>query len=302
MRQALIRVMVAAVLLAASAPAAVAQVQARVIANGATIWREGEISVAATTVTSGALLEVTGRVGRFYEVVIPNPTGAREPGLIAMTQVELLGDSAVVPERRLPAQRAQPPKPKRFGQQRFLEGWGFGQVGVMGFTARKSFDAVFGTSAGAIVGAGGQLRVRGGLYVEASVSRFEKTGQRVSVTDGRVSKLGIPDTIRLVPVTAIVGYRIDRSNEITPYFGAGAGQYRFRETSTFADPSENTNARYTSYHVVGGVEVRRHWAATAVEVQYVNVPNSLGKSGAAAAFGEKNLGGVEARLKILLGG
>lgn len=300
MRQALIRVMVAAVLLAASATAAVAQVQARVIANGATIWREGEISVAATTVTSGALLEVTGRVGRFYEVVIPNPTGAREPGLIAMTQVELIGDSAAVPERRLPAQRTQ--QPKRFGQRRFLEGWGFGQVGVMGFTARKSFDAVFGTSAGAIVGAGGQLRVRGGLYVEASVSRFEKTGQRVSVTDGQVSKLGIPDTIRLIPISGTVGYRIERSNEITPYFGGGAGQYRYRETSTFADPSENTDARYTSYHVVGGIEVKKHFVATAIEVEYVNVPNSLGKSGAAAAFGEKNLGGVEASLKILFGG
>jgi hypothetical protein len=299
MRQALVRVTIAAALLAASATMAVAQVQARVRASSATIWREGSVSVAATTVTTGTLLEVTGRVGRFYEVVIPSSTGVREPGLIAVTQVEILGDPAAVPERRLPAQEAEQP---RFRQRRFVEVWGFGQAGVMGFQARKSFDAVLGTSLGAMLGAGAQLRIRGGLYFEASVSRFEKTGQRVFVADGQVSKLAIPDTIRLIPVSGTVGYRFERSQGMTPYLGVGAGQYRYRETSRFADSSEDTDARPTSYHVVGGVELKKHWVASAFEVQYVSVPKALGQNGAAKAFGEKNLGGVEARVKLLFGG
>jgi len=157
---------------------------------------------------------------------------------------------------------------------------------------------VFGTSLGAIVGAGVQLRIRGGLYLEGSASRFEKTGQRVFVADGQVSKLGIPDTIQLIPVTA-PSVPVRASARGHAYLGVGGGQYRYRERSSFAVSSDNTDARPTSFHVVGGVEVRKKWVATAIEVQYVNVPNGLGTNGAAKAFGEKNLGGVEARAKLL---
>jgi hypothetical protein len=39
----------------------------------------------------------------------------------------------------------------------------------------------------------------------------------------------------------------------------------------------------------------------AVEIQYTSVPNSIGAGGASAEFGESNLGGLQARVKLLVG-
>jgi len=54
-------------------------------------------------------------------------------------------------------------------------------------------------------------------------------------------------------------------------------------------------------HVVGGVEFRNGWVATGFEVEYSRVPNSIGVGGASAAFQESDLGGVVARIRILVG-
>ena len=76
----------------------------------------------------------------------------------------------------------------------------------------------------------------------------------------------------------------------------------YRETSDFADPSENLSEHFTSYHVLGGVEfVSRSWLRSALEMQYTTVPSAIGTSGASAAFNERNLGGVYARVKIMIG-
>ncbi len=40
---------------------------------------------------------------------------------------------------------------------------------------------------------------------------------------------------------------------------------------------------------------------TAIEVQFTNVADALGTSGASAAFNEHNLGGIQFRVKILAG-
>ena len=45
--------------------------------------------------------------------------------------------------------------------------------------------------------------------------------------------------------------------------------------------------RFTSYHVLGGVELTgRAWLRAAFEVEFTTVPNALGTSGASAALNE----------------
>jgi hypothetical protein len=74
----------------------------------------------------------------------------------------------------------------------------------------------------------------------------------------------------------------------------------YKEQSSFADDSEKVDARFSSYHVLGGVEIRNGWVATAFEAQYTHAPQS-GIGGALQAFHESNLGGLTARIKVLVG-
>jgi hypothetical protein len=151
-------------------------------------------------------------------------------------------------------------------------------------------------------GAGAQVRFRGQVMIEGTVELFRKNGERVFVHEGEVFKLGIRDTVRIMPVSMTALYR-ERARRLAYYGGVGFGQYFYREDSDFADPGENIKQRFTSYHVVGGVELNAlsSMVKTAFEVQYTTVPDALGTSGASASFGEHNLGGVQLRVKLLVG-
>jgi len=116
---------------------------------------------------------------------------------------------------------------------------------------------------------------------------------------GEVFRLGIPDTITIIPVAFTVAYRLS-SRSSGPYVGGGVGRYFYKEESAFADPSENVDGQFTSYHVRGGYEWQNGILSTAFELQYTHVPNSL-DGGAAALFNEHNLGGVQAVVKVLVG-
>jgi hypothetical protein len=166
--------------------------------------------------------------------------------------------------------------------------------------AHKAFKAVLSQPGGVLFGAGGQFRWKNRIVIEGSVERFHHTGERVFVTDtGDVFKLGIPDTITMIPLTFTVAYRLSH-HASAPYVGGGVGRYFFKEQSAFADASENIDQQFTSYHVRGGYEWQNGIVSTAFELQYTHVPNAL-ESGAAAAFNEHNLGGVQVLVKVLVG-
>jgi hypothetical protein len=175
------------------------------------------------------------------------------------------------------------------------------QVGYGVFHARQSFEAVLGQTGGAWFGGGVQYQFRQGPFVQGSVERFRRTGERVFVFDGRVFPLGIPDTVTVMPLALTVGYRLNRL-PAAPYVGGGVGRYYFREESPAADPSENVDQRSTSYHAVGGIEgpIGRSVAA-AIELEYASVPDAL-EGGAAAAFDEHDLGGIQVRVRLSIGG
>jgi hypothetical protein len=280
---------------------------ARVVTDRTMIWQHDAPVLVAATVKLGTVLDVVGREGERYVVVIPPEYGGKgELGFIAASQVEIIGSEVAARVTR-PSQSSTGPPPAGPAQtrrqtpaSRAVELFGFGEVGDGSWLAHDTFNAVLGSSSAFMLGGGVQVRV-GSLFVEASVERFQRSGTRVFVYSGQVFSLGVADTVRIIPIKATVGYR-RAGPRVTPYVGGGIGTHLYREASNFADPSENVSEHVTSYHVLAGVELAsRHWLRAALEVELSTVPNALGTTGVSAAFNEHNLGGVHGRLKILVG-
>ena len=281
---------------------------ARVVTDRTMIWQHDAPVLVAATVKLGTVLDVVGREGERYVVVIPAEYGGKgELGLIAASQVEIVGSEVPAARIARPPQSSTGPPPAGPVQRRRqspagrpVELFGFGEVGDGSWLARDTFNAVLGSSSASMLGGGVQVRF-GSLFVEGSVERFQRSGTRVFVYGGEVFSLGIADTVRIIPITATVGYR-RAGPRVTPYVGGGIGTHLYREASDFADPSENVSEHFTSYHVLAGVELAsRRWLRAALEVELTTVPNALGATGVSAAFNEHNLGGVHGRLKVLVG-
>lgn len=181
---------------------------------------------------------------------------------------------------------------------------GYGMVGSMSFSAAESFEAVFGSSSGTIVGGGAEVGLPwGGLYVGVGASRFRRDGERVFISGSEVFPLGIPLTVEITPLEITGGWRFKNlSPRIVPYVGAGWSSYAYTETSQFADPDENVDERFTGWHMLGGVEFKAtRWLGIGGEIVFTSVPDALGLGGASEAFDETNLGGSSFRLKISIG-
>jgi len=174
---------------------------------------------------------------------------------------------------------------------------------VQNFTASDTFDAVFDATRGPFFGGGVQVVVLDQFVIEVGASRFEKTGERVFRTDaGSIFRLGIPVTATITPLEITGGYRFPISERVRPYVAAGIGSYSYKETSDFADETENVDVRKSGFVVNGGAEVRLHrWIGVAADVQYSRVRGVLGDGGVSQRLGEDDLGGVSARFKFIVG-
>jgi opacity protein-like surface antigen len=184
----------------------------------------------------------------------------------------------------------------------------FFHVGLLSLTASDSFKATLGDASGLVFGGGGELSTRMGVFFRADVSRFKETGERVFVSGGQVYPLGIPLDITMTPIEFPGGYRFFTHGggpgrrggpRILPYAGAGVGIVRYKEESKFDQPGEQIDDSYTSYHVLGGVDVpitRR--LSAGVEFQHRWVPDALGAGGASKEFGETDLGGNTFRAQV----
>jgi hypothetical protein len=271
----------------------------RVTVDRATIWQPNLVTV-STMVTRGAVLEV----------VLPLSEGRpRRTGFIASTQVET-ASGTLPPDNTSPAQppavqgrtgpaprtpRARPPAAPRHTSVR-----AFGDVSYDWFLAHDTFKAIIGQPGSAFIGGGGELVIQDGLFVQGSARWLRRTGERVVVNDDEVLSTGVADTLTIVPIAVTVGYRWRGASAI-PYVAGGLGQYRLRETADFDLPTDKVERNVRSYHVLAGVEWRvSRWVGTAVEAQYTHVPDAL-DSEVADAYNEHNLGGIEARFKIVIG-
>jgi opacity protein-like surface antigen len=183
----------------------------------------------------------------------------------------------------------------------------FGDVGATFFAASDTFDAVLGSSTGMFFGGGVEVVFPGRYFVNARLSRFKKSGERVFVDDGEVFPLGIPLEVGITPVEVTGGYRFrarGRTRNFIPYIGAGVGWHRYSETSDFAGSDEDVSETFTGFHGLGGIEFRlSRIFAVGGEGQWTTVPDALGTetTSASEAFGEKNLGGFGFRVRFTVG-
>jgi opacity protein-like surface antigen len=170
------------------------------------------------------------------------------------------------------------------------------------FAATKTFDAVFGRTRAPFFGGGVQVVLLDRIVVEIGASRFKQTGERVFRSGDQNFKLGIPLTATITPVEITGGYRFPLWEHARPYVAAGIGSYTYKETSEGSDPEENLDTRKTGFVANGGFEFRLHrWVGFSVDVQYSHIPDILGISGISQQVGEKDLGGVAARFKLIVG-
>jgi len=208
--------------------------------------------------------------------------------------------AAQTPAPRPPARRPAPPPPDKGLRVR-----AFGDAGIRWFTASKTFDAVLGSQIGPLFGGGVEVLWGRHLAIEGGVLRYHGDGERVFVSNGDVFRLGIPASVTVLPIMATVSYRFaDPRSQTIPFIGGGINWHRLTETSDFAAVGDDVSSTFTGFHVQGGAEWRltRHVGIAGVG-RWSSVPDALGTepSSAAKAFGESDLGGFDATVRIVIG-
>lgn len=172
------------------------------------------------------------------------------------------------------------------------------------FAATQTFDATFSQHTGPFFGGGLQAVILDHFVVEVGASRFKKDGERAFLSGGKAFSLGIPLTATITPLEITGGYRFLFTGmpSVRPYAAAGWTRYSYKETSDFAFDGDNIDTHHSGVVANGGVEVRLHrWIGAAVDVQYSRVRGILGTGGVSQQAGEDDLGGVAARVKVIVG-
>jgi opacity protein-like surface antigen len=181
-------------------------------------------------------------------------------------------------------------------------------AGVNWMSPSKSLKAVGLSTKPLEIGGGVQVtNLWHDLFAQVNVSRLSTDGERTFVDeDGTSFPLGIPLTVKATYLDVTAGWKVIQLREtgrpLLSYFGGGVGRVRYEERSPFALPGDDVDTTATSYHIVGGVEVKMlRWLGIAGEVRYRWVPNLLGDGGTSAALHENNFGGLNAGAGVTLG-
>lgn len=170
------------------------------------------------------------------------------------------------------------------------------------FVATKTFEATFGQSTEPFWGGGLNITSDDRYYLEVSASRFKKTGTRAFVFNGTTFDVHIPQQVTITPLEFTAGYRFHRWQRILPTVGAGLGVYQYKQVSDFSTDAENVDTKHSGLIAEGGVEIRlQRWFGIVGDVHYTHIPGILGDAGLSKDLGEKDLGGLSARLKLVVG-
>lgn len=225
----------------------------------------------------------------------------RHSALLSAALVAALGVAAPAvaqtpPQTQPPARRPLPkPKPK-LSNKLFVRAEGL--VGIEHFIASKTFEAIFDSANGPVYGGGIDV-VKGHLFVRADVTHFGKTGERAIDANGEVFRLGIPLKVSITPVIGAAGFRGLLARDVVAYAGGGVGSWSYSQSGD--DPDDSFSEHKIGYLGLGGIEWRVHrLVGIGFEAQYARVPNAL-SGGIAADFGEKDLGGTTAAVRVIVG-
>ncbi len=167
------------------------------------------------------------------------------------------------------------------------------------FVARRTFDATFASPVQPFVGGGAQFRLFERFYAEATVSAWQWEGERAYVANGQVYNLGVPFTATLLPAELTIGRRFPLSPTNAWYIAAGAGWYTYVQDRGTVDESMRQHQGF-----VGNLGFEHRWKPRlqlAFDGQYTYVPQILGRDGLSMLTGEKDLGGVAARVRLIFG-
>ena len=179
----------------------------------------------------------------------------------------------------------------------------FGLFDFASIASKESFDAVFGKHSTTAPGVGvDAINLYKGLFVRVAGSRSTLKGERVVIFNGDVFKLGIPLTAELTPLEFGGGWRFASRSpaaRFAPYVGASAIMLKYKETSSFADSSENADESYSGFGVFGGVDIRLvKQVFGGIEGQYRSISFTPAANSAADSFKEKDLGGTVLRVRL----
>lgn len=189
---------------------------------------------------------------------------------------------------------ARPPLTVRF----------FADAGVEIFDAFDSFHAIFDRNSAASLGGGLRVVLPWGLLADVRASRLRMTGERTFLFEGQSYRLGVADTLTVIPIQASLAVRAGRpGSRAVPYVGGGVGWYRAREQAAFSEPGETARRTTPGVHVMGGADVRV-WKRFGLggEVEWSQVSGGLAGTGVATSLEDTNLGGVSVRMRVLVGG
>jgi hypothetical protein len=170
------------------------------------------------------------------------------------------------------------------------------------YAATESLTAVTGTDSQQAWGFGGEVTFWRGLFAGVAYTMNpEFEGERVFVFENTVYKLGVPVSIRIRPVDVTAGWRF-QFGRISPFVAAGGTIVSYEESSSFADATENVSESANGYVIQGGADVQVwRWIQLGGEFKYRGVTGVLGAGGVSEEFGEDQLGGYSAAIRIVIG-
>ena len=106
------------------------------------------------------------------------------------------------------------------------------------------------------------------------------------------------------PLEVTAGYRFRPRSlpRLRPYIGVGLTSYAYEERSDFDEPGEGLTARRLGVVGVGGLEFRVHkYVGVSADGAVTHVTGILGQAGISRDIGESDLGGISARIRLIIG-
>ena len=168
-------------------------------------------------------------------------------------------------------------------------------------SSSNSAKAVFdGASGGPTFGFAGQYGLGESFFIRAGARFFRKDGERVFVAapGSPVFGLGHTLTVRIIPAYGLIGFRFLQGGSFRPYIGVGGGATSYKEESDVAGEIFTSTATKASGHAVAGLDYGRGTIRFGGEVMYSVAPNAIGFGGVSQVYGEDDIGGLSAVVRI----
>lgn len=198
-----------------------------------------------------------------------------------------------------PAAQKPPAKPKVPEPKPKMGFRGYFIVENTAMSASSTFNAVFGSSSMVGFGGGGEvLNLWKKVFARVAVTSASNTGSRAYFTGVDLIPTNVPVEVGITTVELSAGWRqsLKKHPRFAFYGGGGVVIANYRETSSFAQPGDDSAQGDSGYSVFGGMEVTVwKYVIAGVEGQYKSIANALGEGGLSKAYGEDNLGGAAIR-------